>query len=93
MHFPTAGQPINQEIEMVKTHEIFGNNFHGNYRVKVRGPAEGFDLSPAQLRRIRNELCPFLDCKCGGGYGSGQHKNSASFEWVDQNRTRLVPAI
>jgi hypothetical protein len=61
-------------------HEISGHNFHGRYRLFLRGPAEGFVLSSAQARRYWRELCPHADCTCGGGYGEGPDADSATVE-------------
>ena len=78
-------------------HKISGHNFHGWYRLRLRGPAEGFVLSDAQARRYWRALCPFADCTCGGGYGEGPDRDSATVEqdfMVDGGRVvlRLVPA-
>ncbi len=58
-------------------HEVYGNNFHGDYHLRLRGPAEGFRLWPAQVRRYWDTLCGLADCKCGGGYGTGPGEGSA----------------
>ena len=58
-------------------HIVSGRNFHGPYRVVLRGPAEGFVLSERQARKYMRELCPFSECGCGGGYGSGPDSSSA----------------
>lgn len=77
-------------------HEIRGRNFHGAYSLRLRGPAEGFVLSKAQARRYQRELCPFADCTCGGGYGEGPDRDSATverdFARNGENILRLVPA-
>lgn len=96
-------KPQNKETnQMTDTmiHEISGNNFHGGYHLRLRGPAEGFTLSPSQRRRYDQELCGVMDCRCGGGYGSGPDSDSASISWDtawdDDHRPldvpRLVPA-
>lgn len=77
-------------------HKISGHSFHGRYRLHLRGPAEGFVLSDVQARRYWHELCPFADCTCGGGYGEGPDRDSATIE-QDCGRNgeailRLVPA-
>jgi hypothetical protein len=74
------------------THTISGNNFHGNYQLQLRGSAEGFELSPAQVRRWRQTLCGFSDCCCGGGYGTGVDADSASIDEIDYDRWHLTPA-
>lgn len=58
-------------------HTVSGRNFHGPYRLTLRGPAEGFILSERQARRYQRELCPFTECGCGGGYGKGPDSDSA----------------
>lgn len=78
-------------------HTISGRNFHGRYRLTLRGAAGGFLLSDAQARRYRRALCPVADCTCGGGYGEGPDRDSATVEedvMVDGGRVvlRLVPA-
>jgi len=54
-------------------HTVAGSNFHGGYEVRLDGPAEGFDLSESQLRKVLHERCPHSDCMCGGSlqYGEG----------------------
>lgn len=64
-------------------HKISGHNFHGRYRLRLRGPAEGFVLSDAQARRYWRALCPFADCTCGGGYGEGPDRDSATVVWTE----------
>ncbi len=61
-------------------HEIRTNNFHGDRYLRLRGPKEGFPLTPFQERRYLNELCPSRHngCTCGGGYGTGPQDGSAS---------------
>ena len=63
-------------------HTISGNNFHGNYSVNMRGPKDGFILSPSQVRRHRYAAVPCSggDCTCGGGYGEGLDDGSARIE-------------
>jgi len=80
----------------IMLHEISGHNFHGRYRLTLRGPAEGFVLSDAQARRYWRALCRFADCTCGGGCGEGPDRDSATIE-RDFGRNgesilRLVPA-
>jgi len=36
--------------DMNKLHHASGNNFHGQWSITLRGPAEGFALSPGQMR-------------------------------------------
>jgi len=71
-------------------HEISGGNFHGEYRITLRGPAEGFRLSKSQERKVDRKLCGISDCKCGGGYGRGADEDSALLEG-DYDRTFLIP--
>jgi hypothetical protein len=73
-------------------HTISGNNFHGDYSVKVVGDEDGFALSKSQIRRIEGALCGVYDCKCGGGYGNGRDHGSARMEQVDWDIRWLVPA-
>ena len=58
-------------------HEVTGTNFHGPYRIVLRGPEVPFLLSESQGRRYEHELCPFSDCTCGGGYGDGPDGDTA----------------
>lgn len=57
-------------------HVISGNNFHGNYRIVLRGPKDGFILSKTQAKKYTNALCGMSDCTCGGGYGDGPDSGS-----------------
>ncbi len=79
------------------THQISGGNFHGEYHLNLRGPAEGFILSPAQARKFAHTLCGLPDCKCGGGYGRGLDLESAQVEIEYDDRgyqfSRLIPAL
>ena len=58
-------------------HDVRGQNFHGPYSLRLRGPAEGFVLSASQARRYERELCSNKDCQCGGGYGAGLDPGTA----------------
>jgi hypothetical protein len=58
-------------------HEITGHNFHGHYHLTLRGPAQGFVLSPAQVTKYNKALCGVQGCNCGGGYGDGPDERSA----------------
>ena len=60
-------------------HEVSGSNFHGSYYIRLRGPAEGFVLSEAQMRKVWKALCGLADCTCGGSlrYGDGIDERSA----------------
>ncbi len=74
-------------------HEISGYNFHGGYHLRLRGPAEGFALSPSQLCRYEAALCGITDCSCGGGYGTGPDPDYATVEWDEYtDLATLVPA-
>ena len=73
-------------------HTISGNNFHGDYSVKVIGPAAGFTLSKRQATRITRALCSYQGCQCGGGYGAGRDSGSARMEWVDYDKAVLIPS-
>ena len=81
-----------------KKHIISGGNFHGEYRIVVIGPAEGFIISESQGRRISKALCGMSDCKCGGGYGRGYDSNSAKIIYDDYDSKtgkqigRIIPA-
>jgi len=61
----TASKPI--------IHEVRGYNFHGAYLIRLRGPAEGFELSESQARKVQKTLCGLSSCTCGGDvrYGDG----------------------
>lgn len=74
-------------------HTVSGRNFHGAYRICLRGPAEGFELSEAQARKVREALCGTSGCECGGGYGDGPDLTSARIveTWGD-GALRLIPA-
>jgi hypothetical protein len=61
-------------------HTVSGHNFHGRYSIRLCGSAEGFALSPAQARKVRNALCGMSDCTCRGGYGDGPDRDSA---WIE----------
>jgi hypothetical protein len=71
-------------------HYIKGNNFHGNYSVRVRGAAQGFVLSPAQAKKVSAALCGCEGCVCGGGYGADS--DSAITEPHDFDLLILIPA-
>jgi len=94
-----AGLPVqsrNDREATIMLHTVSGHNFHGRYEITLRGPAEGFVLSDAQAGRYWRELCPFEGCTCGGGYGEGPDRDSATVE-QDFGRNgesilRLVPA-
>jgi len=58
-------------------HNVSGQNFHGPYSLKLRGPANGFVLSGPQGYRYQQALCGVAECKCGGGYGEGPDRDSA----------------
>lgn len=73
-------------------HIISGNNFHGNYVVRLRGPRNGFILSAAQVRKYDNAICGISDCTCGGGCGDGLDDGSARVEQVDWDKMSLIPA-
>jgi len=74
-------------------HIISGGNFHGEFRIVLRGPAGGFVLSKSQERKLDRALCGISDCKCGGGYGRGADWDSAETEMSDDGGLRLVPAL
>jgi hypothetical protein len=67
-------------------HEVVGHCYHGSYRINLRGPAEGFELSEAQCRKVWDTLCGMKGCTCGGSiaYGDGPDERTARVvrEWV-----------
>ena len=75
-------------------HTISGNNFHGNFEVRLRGPAGGFVLSLAQARKYSAAVCGVSDCTCGGStqYGDGLDDGSASVEQSNYDELTLIPA-
>jgi len=58
-------------------HIISGHNFHGRYRVVLRGAKDGFALTNQQFSRLSKALCGIKDCTCGGGYGDGADPGTA----------------
>ena len=73
-------------------HTISGNNFHGGYSVRARGPASGFVMSAKQARKVSRALCDYEGCQCGGGYGTGPDAGSARMVQVDYDKFELIPA-
>jgi len=76
-------------------HEVSGSNLHGQYTITLRGPAEGFELSPAQARRVAKATCGVKGCRCGGSlrYGEGPDESSARvIEAGWERRWYLIPA-
>ena len=69
-------------------HTYSGNSFHGNWSVKLRGPAAGFTLSPSQQRRAASAACGITDCVCAGNYGGGLDITSCRIDW---DTAELVP--
>lgn len=63
-------------------HVIRFRNVHGNTTIRLRGPAEGFSLSPSQAMRWIRALCGMRDCSCGGSfrYGEGYADGSARID-------------
>ena len=71
-------------------HLISGTGFHGAYNFGVRGPADGFILSAAQLRRIERKFCNNTGCFCG--HMRRPDADSAVMELVDVDKVALMPA-
>ena len=79
-------------MSKIINHIVSGNNFHGDYSITLRGPADGFALSKAQARKYRNALCGFSGCTCGGGYGDGPDADSAIVQATNWDELSLAPA-
>ena len=79
-------------MSKIINHVISGNNFHGNYRFTLRGPAEGFILSASQKRKYNSNLCGYSDCTCGGGYGDGPDEDSAKITQINWDDLSLIPS-
>ena len=75
-------------------HRISKNGFHGDFEVRFRGAAEGFELSPAQARKWVAAQCPSSEhCTCGGNYGAGYEEDSARIKYDEISESfRLIPA-
>ena len=77
-------------------HTISGNNFHGNYLVRVRAPSQGGILSRKVARKISRAMCNYTGCQCGGGYGNGPDAGTARLDYSQNNNgddvVALVPA-
>lgn len=77
---------------MNKIHKLMGESFHGWYEVNLKGPAEGFLLSPGQTAKLARARCGRHGCTCGGH--STQVKNNGR-SWVEYSEVngalRLIP--
>jgi hypothetical protein len=75
-------------------HVVSGQNPHGRYSLRLRGPAEGFFLSQGQQRRYERILCPGCTCTCYSQYGCHGDKVDCGSARVikDILRPRLLPA-
>jgi hypothetical protein len=77
-------------------HTISGNNYHGEYVVRVRAPSQGGILSRKVARKVARAICGMTDCQCGGGYGTGPTVGTARLDYSQNNNgddvVALVPA-
>jgi len=74
-------------------HEVRGHNFHGQYTIRLRGPAEGFVLSERQAQKVADEQCGVTGCECGGMLHYGQGADDTSARIVETwTGWALVPA-
>jgi hypothetical protein len=80
----TASKPI--------IHEVRGHNLHGPYLIRLRGPAEGFELSEAQARKVSKALCGLSGCRCGGTQKPSEDTARVIAPWGDPAAQRLIPA-
>jgi len=71
-------------------HEVHFVGFHGHSTVRFRGPADGFVLSPSQVRRWRMTVCPFAGCRCRGVAPLSFSRAGASIEPTEDGY-RLIP--
>ena len=73
-------------------HEVHFVGFHGHSTVRFLGPADGFLLSPSQVRRWRQTVCPVSDCICRGRVSLRFDRAGASIEPTEDGY-RLIPAV
>ena len=71
-------------------HEVHFVGFHGHSTVRFLGPADGFLLSPSQVRRWRTAVCPVSDCICRGRVSLSFSRSGASIEPTEDGY-RLIP--
>ena len=76
---------------MLINHIYSGNNFHGDFRVILRGDAAGFTLSKYQAKKVKRAECDYEGCQCGGGYGNGLDAASAQLWDTNYGELTLTP--